>query len=114
MSPVNAVMCAGYSPTAQVVRKALRRVAEVADIRVIIPCPVGGGVARGIDELKALEPGRSLVVEGCDGCCAMQVLMTQGMMPARTVIVEKTAVADERSVAIAEAQILEALKELGP
>jgi hypothetical protein len=52
-------------------------------------------------------------VEGCDGCCAMQALMLNGIMPSRTVIVNKTAVANEKSVAAAEAMILEALKEMG-
>lgn len=39
--------------------------------------------------------------------------MLNGIMPSRTVIVNKTAVANEKSVAAAEAMILEALKEMG-
>jgi uncharacterized metal-binding protein len=113
MSRIKVVVCAGYSPSAQVVRKALRRVSEHKDIMVITPCPAGMGLVKFQDELNALDPNRTIVVEGCDGCCAMQALMLNGIMPSRTVIVNKTAVANEKSVAAAEAIILEALKEMG-
>jgi uncharacterized metal-binding protein len=113
MNQVDVVMCAGYSPSARVVRKALRKVSETKDIRVITPCPAGAGLAKFEEEIKALDPSRTMVVEGCDGCCGMQVLMVHGIMPSRTVIVDKTAIADDKSVADAEAKILEALKEMG-
>ncbi|MBI0582971.1 MAG: hypothetical protein ISF22_01955 [Methanomassiliicoccus sp.] len=113
MSQVNVVMCAGFSPSARVVRKALRRVSESADIRVISPCPAGAGLGKHIDVLASLDPSRTMVVEGCDGCCGMQSLIQYGIIPSRTVIVDKTATADEKAVAEAEKKILASLKEMG-
>jgi uncharacterized metal-binding protein len=113
MAQVNVLMCAGFSPSARVVRQALRRVAEKKDIRVLTPCPAGAGLAKYVDELKALDPSRTVVVEGCDGCCGTQTMMLHGVMPMRTVIIDKTAIADERSVAAAEAKILASLQEMG-
>jgi uncharacterized metal-binding protein len=113
MAPVNVLMCAGFSPSARVVRQALRRVSEQRDIRVYTPCPAGAGLAKFVDELKTLDPARTIVVEGCDGCCGTQTMMLHGIIPTLTVIIDKTAIADERSVAAAEAKILASLKELG-
>ncbi|MCE5252742.1 MAG: putative zinc-binding protein [Actinomycetia bacterium] len=113
MAQINVLMCAGFSPSARVVRRALRRVAEKKDIRVLSPCPAGAGLAKYIDELKALDPDRTVVVEGCDGCCGTQTMLLYGVTPTRTVIIDKTAVVDERSVAAAEAKILASLQEVG-
>jgi uncharacterized metal-binding protein len=114
MSSVNVVMCSGFSPSARMVRKALRRVAEKRDIKVISVCPPDAGLTKYIEELAALDPARTVVVEGCDGCCGTQGLMLQGVSPARTVIVDKVMMVDEKQVAEAEARILAALEELGP
>lgn len=113
MVQVTVLMCAGFSPSARVVRRAIRRVAEKKDIRVLSPCPAGAGLAKYVDELKTLDPNRTVVVEGCDGCCGTQTMMLYGVIPLRTVIIDKTAVVDERSVAAAEDKILASLQEMG-
>jgi uncharacterized metal-binding protein len=110
---VNILMCAGFSPSARVVRQAIRRVSEKKDIRVLTPCPAGAGLAKYVDELKALDPAHTVVVEGCDGCCGTQTMMLYGVMPTRTVIIDKTAVVTEKSVAAAEEKILASLQEMG-
>lgn len=113
MTQINVVMCAGFSPSARMVRKALRRVAEKKDIKVISVCPPGAGLAKYVDEMKALDPNRTLVVDGCDGCCGMQGLMAHGVMPAKMVIMDKVVVIDEKAVATAEQRVLDALQEMG-
>jgi hypothetical protein len=113
MSQINVVMCAGFSPSARMVRKALRRVTEKKDIRVVSPCPAGAGLAKYQDELKALDPQKTMAVEGCDGCCGMQALMLYGIMPAKTVIVDKVISVTEKDIVAAEQKILDALKEMG-
>lgn len=110
---VNILMCAGFSPSARVVRQAIRRVSEKKDIRVLTPCPAGAGLAKYVEELKALDPARTVVVEGCDGCCGTQTMMLYGVMPTRTVIIDKTAAVTEKSVAAAEEKILASLQEMG-
>jgi uncharacterized metal-binding protein len=107
------VMCAGFSPSARMVRKALRKVAEKKDITVITPCPAGAGLVKFEDELRALDPRRTLVVDGCEGCCGMQALMLYGVMPAKTLVMDKVVVIDDKAVASAEEKILAALKEMG-
>lgn len=113
MAQVNILMCAGFSPSARVVRQAIRRVSEQKDIRVYTPCPAGAGLAKYVEELRSLDPNRTIVVEGCDGCCGTQTMMLHGVIPTRTVIIDKTAIADEKSVAAAEAKILASLREMG-
>ncbi len=110
---VNILMCAGFSPSARVVRQAIRRVSEKKDIRVLSPCPAGAGLAKYVDELKALDPAQTIVVEGCDGCCGTQTMMLYGVMPTRTVIIDKTSTVTEKSVAAAEEKILASLQEMG-
>jgi len=113
MSQLNVVMCSGFSPSARMVRKALRRVAEKRDIKVISVCPPDAGLTKYIEELTALDPARTVVVEGCDGCCGTQGLMLQGISPARTVIVDKVMMVDEKAIARTEEMILAALNEVG-
>ena len=113
VATINVLICAGFSPSARVVRQALRRVSEKKDILVHTPCPAGAGLSRYIEELRSLDPNRTIVVEGCDGCCGTQTLMLYGVIPTRTVIIDKMAIADERSVSAAEGKILASLQEMG-
>jgi uncharacterized metal-binding protein len=110
MSAINVVMCAGFSPSARMVRKALRRVAEKEDILVITPCPAGAGLQRFVDELKALDPSRTMAVEGCDGCCGLMALMNNGITPAQTVVADKVIAVTEKDIDATEQKILAALK----
>jgi hypothetical protein len=112
MSAINVVMCAGFSPSARMVRKALRRVAEREDIRVITPCPAGAGLSKFADELKALDPGRTMAVEGCEGCCGMQALLLQGITPAQTVVADKVIAVTDKDIVATEEKIIAALKEM--
>ena len=113
VATINILICAGFSPSARVVCQALRRVSEKKDIRVHTPCPAGAGLNKYIEELRSLDPNRTIVVEGCDGCCGTQTLMMHGLIPMKTVIIDKTAVVDERSVSAAENKILASLQEMG-
>ena len=114
MSQINVVMCSGFSPSSRMVRKALRRVAEKRDIKVVSVCPPDAGLRKYIDELVSLDPARTVVVEGCEGCCGTQGLMLQGIAPLKTVVMDKVVVIDEKAVARAEERILAALEEMGP
>ncbi len=113
MTAINVVMCAGFSPSARMVRKALRRVAEKKDIRVITPCPAGAGLNKFADELKALDPQRTVAVEGCEGCCGMQALLLYGIMPAKTLVVDKVIAVTEKDIVATETKILATLMEMG-
>lgn len=112
MSQINVVMCSGFSPSSRMVRKALRRVTEKADIKVISVCPPDAGLVKYMEEIASLDPSRTMVVEGCDGCCGSMGLMMQGFTASRTVVMEKIASVDDKAVDKAEQAILAALKEM--
>jgi uncharacterized metal-binding protein len=113
MSQINVVMCAGFSPSARMVRKALRRVTEKKDIKVVTPCPAGAGLSKFADALKALDPNKTLAVEGCEGCCGMQALLLYGITPSKTLVVDKVVAVTEKDIAATEAKIIAALQEMG-
>ena len=113
MSQINVVMCSGFSPSSRLVRKALRRVAEKKDIKVISVCPLDAGLGKYIEEIAGLDPAHTMVVEGCDGCCGTMGLMLQGFTASRTVIMEKVSAVDDKAIDKAEESILSALKEMG-
>ncbi len=112
MSQVNVVMCAGFSPSARILRTALRRISENEDVKVVTTCPAAAGLSKYEDELRALDPNRTLVVDGCEGCCGMQALMLYGIMPRKNVVLDKYIIVDERSIKASEERILEALREM--
>ena len=113
MSQINVVMCSGFSPSSRMVRKALRRVSEKADIKVISVCPPDAGLAKYLEELASLDPARTMVVEGCDGCCGRMGLLMQGFTASKTVVMDKVSSVDDKAVDRAEQTILAALKEMG-
>ncbi|KQM11933.1 hypothetical protein AOA80_05480 [Methanomassiliicoccales archaeon RumEn M1] len=113
MSRINVVMCSGFSPSSRMVRKALRRVAEKADIKVISICPPDAGLTKYLEEITSLDPARTMVVEGCDGCCGSMGLMMQGFTASKTVVMEKVSSVDDKAVDKAEQTIMAALKEMG-
>ncbi len=113
MSRINVVMCSGFSPSSRMVRKALRRVAEKADIKVISICPPDAGLTKYLEEIASLDPARTMVVEGCDGCCGSMGLMMQGFTASKTVVMEKVSSVDDKAVDKAEQTIMAALKEMG-
>ena len=113
MSQINVVMCSGFSPSSRMVRKALRRVAEKKDIKVISVCPPDAGLNKYVEEITALNPARTMVVEGCDGCCGTMGLMLQGFTASKTVVMDKTAVFNDKAIDRAEEIILTALEEMG-
>ncbi len=112
MSHINVVMCSGFSPSSRMVRKALRRVAEKTSIKVISVCPPGAGLSKYMEEIASLDPSRTIVVEGCDGCCGSMGLMMQGFTASRTVVMEKVSSVDDKAVDRAEQAILATLKEM--
>jgi hypothetical protein len=113
MSQINVVMCSGFSPSSRMVRKALRRVSEKADIKVISVCPPDAGLTKYVEENTSLDPSRTMVVEGCDGCCGSMGLMLHGVSVAKTVIMEKVSNVDDKAIDKAEQAILAALREMG-
>ena len=79
---------------------------------MISVCPPDAGLVKYMEEIASLDPSRTMVVEGCDGCCGSMGLMMQGFTASRTVVMEKIASVDDKAVDKAEQAILAALKEM--
>ncbi|NLI73211.1 MAG: hypothetical protein GX369_00345 [Euryarchaeota archaeon] len=112
MNQINVVMCSGFSPSSRMIRKALRRIAEKVDIRVISVCPSSANLAKHVEEITELNPTRTLVIEGCDGCCGSINLMMRGVIASKTTIMEKVSIVDESAINRAEESIMAALEEM--
>ncbi len=113
MTPTNIVICAGFAPSARVLRAALRDLSTKKDIKVISGCPAMAGLAKYQEELRSLNPIDTLVIDGCEGCCGLQSLMAFGVMPTKNVILDKYFSVDERSITAAKEKILKAMEEMG-
>ena len=113
MTQTNIVMCAGFAPSARVLRAALRDISTKKDIKVISGCPAMAGLSKPQEEMKSLDPNSTLVVDGCEGCCGLQSLMAMGVMPAKNILLDKYFTVDEKSIRGAEEKILKAMEEMG-
>ncbi len=113
MTQTNIVMCAGFAPSARVLRAALRDLSTKKDIKVISGCPAMAGLAKYQEELRSLNPNDTLVIDGCEGCCGLQSLMAFGVMPAKNILMDKYFSVDEKSIRSAENRILKAMEEMG-
>jgi len=113
MTHIDVVMCSGFSPSARVLRAALRNIASKKDIRVISVAPVAAGLSKFVEEMKSLNPVTTVAVDGCEGCWGLQVTMAAGIMPSKTVILDKYFLVDEKSIKGAEEKLLRALQEMG-
>jgi len=109
---VNIVTCAGFSPSALVVRRAVRRIAAAEDVLVVSPCPAAAGVPGEAERIRGLDPSRTVAVEGCDACCGLQELMKCGVPPAQLVILDRGAQFGDDAVSRAEERISAALRLL--
>jgi hypothetical protein len=109
---LNVVICGGYSPQARVLRAAVRNVAQCGEIRVITVCPALAGFEKYVEEIKALEPSSTVVVDACEGGCGNQGLAKFGVRPKAVAIMDKYPAFTEKSVKAAEERILSFIKEV--
>jgi len=109
---LNVVICGGYSPQARVLRAAVRNVAQCGEIRVITVCPALAGFEKYVEEIKALEPSSTVVVDACEGGCGNQGLAKFGVRPKAVAIMDKYPAFTEKNVKAAEERILSFIKEV--
>jgi hypothetical protein len=109
---LNVVICGGYSPQARVLRAAVRNVAQCGEIRVITVCPALAGFEKYVEEIKALEPSSTVVVDACEGGCGNQGLAKFGVRSKAVAIMDKYPAFTEKNVKAAEERILSFIKEV--
>ncbi len=113
MAHIDAIICSGFSPSGRVLRAALRNISKKKDITVISSTPAAAGLQKYVREIRKLDPNTTLVIDGCDGSCGLQVALAMGIVPSKTLILDNNFLADEKSIKAAEEKILKALKEMG-
>jgi uncharacterized metal-binding protein len=110
---INLVICGGYSPQARVLRSAARGVAKCGEVQVITLCPALAGLANRVEEVRSLDPQATVVVDACEGGCALQALQLFGVKPRLSILLTKYPVFSEKYVVAAREKIVQLLAEVG-
>ena len=109
---IDLVICGGYSPQARVLRAAVRGVAKCGEVQVITLCPALAGLANRLEEIKTLDPERTVVVDACEGGCALQALQLIGLKPKSSILLTKYPVFSDKYVKEAQEKIVRLLAEV--
>ncbi len=107
---LNVVICGGFSPGARVLRAAMHTVATCGDVNVITLGPSLAGLEKPIQDIKALDPTTTIVVDACEGGCGNQGLAKFGISPKAVLVLPKYPMVTEKSVKDAEARITKFLE----
>jgi uncharacterized metal-binding protein len=111
---INLVICGGYSPQARVLRTAVRSVAKCGEVQIITLCPALAGLSNRIEEVRSLDPDRTVVVDACEGGCALQALQQLGIKPRSSILLSKYPVFSDRYVKDALDKVQKLLEEVKP
>lgn len=109
---INLVICGGYSPQARVLRAAVKEIAKCGEIQIITLCPALAGLEKRLEEVKAFDPRTIIVVDACEGGCALQALQLLGVKPKSSILLTKYPVFSGKYVSAAQEKILQLLAEV--
>ena len=110
---INLVICGGYSPQARVLRAAARNVARCGEVQIITLCPALAGLANRLEEIKSLDMEQTVVVDACEGGCALQALQLFGVRPKSSVLLTKCPIFSEKYVKEAQERISQLVAGIG-
>lgn len=99
------VICGGFSPGARVLRAAIRKVCNEQDVCVVTLTPAVAGIKSHLEDLEGLDPESTLVIDGCEGGCAIQAMGMLGLKGKRAMILKKYPSVNEKNIADAEEKI---------
>lgn len=102
---VDVVICGGFSPGARVLRAAIRNVCHDRDVCVVTLTPALAGIKSQVEDLKGLDPESTLIIDGCEGGCAIQAMGMLGLKGKRAMILKKYPSVNEKNIADAEDKI---------
>lgn len=109
MSSIDVVICSGFSPGARVLRAAVRELTEEEDIRVITVAPALAEIPKAMDEMRALQGRKVVLIDGCEGGCGLQVLNRFGVTPSSKVMIKKHFDVSRKGIDEAKGQIRQAI-----
>ncbi len=110
---INLVICGGYSPQARVLRTAAREFAKCGEVQIVTLCPALAGLANRVEEAKSLRPEETVVVDACEGGCALQALQQLGVTPRSSILLNKYPSFSDRYVKDASDKVRKLLAEVG-
>jgi uncharacterized metal-binding protein len=111
---INLVICGGYSPQARVLRTAVRGFAKCGEVQIITLCPALAGLANRMEEVRSLDPETTIVVDACEGGCALQALQQFDIKPKSSILLPKYPAFSDRHVKDAQDRVLKLLSEAKP
>lgn len=109
---LNLVLCGGFSPGARILRKAVRRIADAREVNVVTLAPALAGLEGRGEEIRSLE-GRTVILDGCEGGCGIQGMVSIGAHFDEQLILPKYPIVNDVNVADAEERIISFLEGCG-
>lgn len=107
---VDVVICSGYSPGARVLRAAMREVAKQENVRMVTVAPALAGLPKAVEDMMSLKDRCVVVVDGCEGFCALQTLNMFGIRPRETLMLNKHIQVTEQAVNMEAGRILKLVR----
>jgi uncharacterized metal-binding protein len=109
---IDIVICSGYSPGARVLRAAVREVSKQERVRMVTVAPALAGLPKAIEEMNSLKEGCVVVVDGCEGFCALQTLNQFGIRPNGSLMLNKHVQVTKQAVDMEAGRILKLVQEV--
>ena len=107
---LNVVICGGFSPGARVLRAAMHGLAACGDVNVVTLGPSLAGLEKPSDDIRALDPNMTVVVDACEGGCGNQGLAKFGVRPKGVLVLPKYPIVSEKNIKDAEARVAKFLE----
>ncbi len=108
---LNVVICGGFSPGARVLRIAMHGAVSCGDVNVVTLGPSLAGLEKSADDIRALDPQSTIVVDACEGGCGNQGLAKFGLKPKAVLVLPKYPMVSEKNVKDAEARVIRFIEE---
>jgi len=109
---IDIVICSGYSPGARVLRAAVREVSKQENVRMVTVAPALAGLPKAVEDMNSLKDRCVVVVDGCEGFCALQTLNQFGVRPASSLMLNKYVQVTPQAVNLEAGRILKLVQEV--
>jgi hypothetical protein len=109
---LNVVICGGFSPGARVLRAAMHGRVSCDGITLVTLGPALAGLEKPSEDIRALDPQATIVVDACEGGCGNQGLAKLGVKPKAVLVLPKYPMVSEKNVKDAEQRIARFIQEM--
>ena len=109
---LNLVHCGGFSPGARVLRKAVRKLAAEGKVNIVTLAPALAGLKGRAEEIRSLDKDSTLVLDGCEGGCGIQGMITLQADFSQHLILPKYPIVSDKAVEEAASMIEQLIAEM--